>query len=61
VIAALDDLTVRPGQPDDAGISRMGRARVEAGLRHMQANRLKISARGAASAQAEIEDKLINR
>jgi hypothetical protein len=41
-------------------VRRIGSVWVEAGLRYMQADRLKISARGTASAQAEIEDKLID-
>jgi hypothetical protein len=59
-VAALDDLPVRPAQTDHPPISRVQRVRVEAGLRHVQANELQIPARGASSTQAEIQDQLVD-
>jgi hypothetical protein len=61
LVSALDDLAAQSSQPSGADIGGVRRKRVEAGLRYMKTDRLKISARGAPGARAEIEDKLVDR
>jgi hypothetical protein len=56
----LNDPAVRATQPDHAPIRRKRRQRIESGVRYVQANPLEILACGAASAQAEIQDELID-
>lgn len=59
-ISKLDDLPVGASKPDHPAVGRIGRERVEAGSTDMPPDLLKISARGAPSAEAEIEDEPID-
>ena len=59
-VAALDDLSVGTAQPDHAAVSRVGRERIESGGTHMPPDLLQVPAGGAPSAQAEIENELID-
>jgi hypothetical protein len=59
-IAELDDLAVCASVPSSSSVSRKGRERIEAGLRYVQPDRFEVSASGAASTLAEIENQLID-
>jgi hypothetical protein len=60
-IATSDDRAIHSRESSGADVRGVGSARVEASLGHVQANRLKISARGTPGAQAEIENELVSR
>lgn len=59
-VAELDDLSVGATESDDPAIGRKGRERVEAGGTDMPPDRLEILPRGTPSAEAKIEDELID-